>query len=382
MKFYVYFIGACFCMFSDAICEESVLNRRVFPVARDGKIGFIDQTGNLLLPCEYSMYTQPEMKDPDGEFRFRQARMIANDESLEEMDEVNSQHFFCYLPEFRTSPDRIIPILKDGKIGFLHENGTVLVEPRYTGASFFNRGRAWVNDETGKYLFLDTTGKILMDEIEDAGFHGGVKDRHEICWGQTTRLCPIKKDGKWGCMDWSGKLVIPCRFDEISPICDSTLVCVYAKEAGDSRLVERVADRNGNIYDYTFEYDLDEENFLLRNRQTGGCRIYNEKKGWVTRQEYRDVGMPSEGLLYFRDTETGKYGYMDENENVVIPPQFCIAYDFRNGLALVGMEGEGLVMMTDSAGFPLMGKFGYINKKGEYVWKPSWGPIPEEEVKE
>ncbi|MBE6426141.1 MAG: WG repeat-containing protein [Planctomycetaceae bacterium] len=84
--------------------------------------------------------------------------------------------------------------------------------------------------------------------------------------------------------------------------------------------------------------------------------------------------MLSEGLFYFQDPKTGKYGYMDENENVVIPPRFCIAYNFRNGLALVGMEGEGLVMMTDSAGFPLMGKFGYINKAGEFVWKPSWGP--------
>jgi len=374
MKFFVYFIGVCFGMFSVAMCEGSEQNRHVFPVARDGKIGFIDQNGNLLLPCEYSMYTQPEMRDSAREFRFRQAEVIANDLSLEDMDERNTHGYFCYLPQFCTNHDRIIPIVKNGKVGFLHESGTVLVEPRYTGASFFSCGRAWVSDENGKYLFLDKTGKILMDEIEDAGFHGGIHGKHEICWGPTTRLCPIKKDGKWGCMDWSGKLVIPCRFDEISPIVDSSLVTVYTKEAGQSLLVQRVADRNGNIYDCTFVYRLDEENFLLRNRQTGGCRIFNEKKGWTTSQEYKDVGMLSEGLFYFKDPQTGKYGYMDENENVVIPPRFCIAYNFRNGLALVGMEGEGLVMMTDSAGFPLMGKFGYINKAGEFVWKPSWGP--------
>jgi len=374
MKFFVYFIGVCFGMFSVAMCEGSEQNRHVFPVARDGKIGFIDQNGNLLLPCEYSMYTQPEMRDSAREFRFRQAEVIANDLSLEDMDERNTHGYFCYLPQFCTNHDRIIPIVKNGKVGFLHESGTVLVEPRYTGASFFSCGRAWVSDENGKYLFLDKTGKILMDEIEDAGFHGGIHGKHEICWGPTTRLCPIKKDGKWGCMDWSGKLVIPCRFDKISPIGDSSLVTVYTKEAGQSLLVQRVADRNGNIYDCTFVYRLDEENFLLRNRQTGGCRIFNEKKGWTTSQEYKDVGMLSEGLFYFQDPKTGKYGYMDENENVVIPPRFCIAYNFRNGLALVGMEGEGLVMMTDSAGFPLMGKFGYINKAGEFVWKPSWGP--------
>lgn len=379
-----------FCLLPAAMCEEPTPERHVFPVARDGKIGFIDQDGKLVLPCEYSMYTQAEVNVTKGIFWLRKAEVIANDNSLKDMDELNMPGYFCYLPEFHTNPDRIIPIVKDGKIGFLHENGTVLVEPRYIEASFFNRGRAWVRDENGKYLFLDATGKILMDEIEDPGIKDpgiedpGIQDQRKIHWEPTTQPHPIKKDGKWVCMDWSGKLVIPCQFDKIGKFSGITsLFPVYTKEAGYSRPVERVTDCFGNIYDYTYVYHLDKETILLRNRQTEGCKVYSEKKGWETRQEYGDVGILSEGLRYFRYTKTPKYGYMDENENVVIPPQFDLAYDFRNGLALVGMKGSDFVnRMTDLAGFPLTGLYGYINTKGEYVWEPSWGPIPKDEINE
>ena len=128
MKVYIYsvFVFMFFCTFAETWSEEPNKERHLFPVARDGKIGFIDQDGKIVLPCEYSMYTQPDM-DCSAEW-FRMAWRIANDDGLKIMDEENTFGYFYYIPENKWS-DGIIPIVKDGKIGFVRENGTVIAKP-------------------------------------------------------------------------------------------------------------------------------------------------------------------------------------------------------------------------------------------------------------
>lgn len=385
MRYYfcLVFMFSFVCIFTEARSEEPNKGRYLFPVARNGKIGFIDQSGKIIIPCEYSMYTCPEM---DGHEEFLMAWQIANDNSLKEMDEENSSGYFCYipyLPENGWSYDGIIPIVKNGKVGFLRKDGTIVVEPQYTGATHFRNGRAWVSNEK-EYLFLDDTGTVLMDGIEEVGYGftrikevgyysgNGVSKERRIDWTPDNPPFPIKKGGKWGFMDWSGKLVVPCQFDDVdTPLYGmETLVCV------DYRGRKQLADYQGNIYDYEPVYRTDRNEYLLRNRKTGCCAIYNGENGWITSEKYYDVGPLSEGLRRFKLGRRDKYGYMDENENVVIPPKFNYAFKFHNGLALVGVV-ERVTVITDTAGFPLSGIYGYINKKGEYVWEPSLGPIPE-----
>lgn len=369
-------IFALSCTFAEVKSEEANKERHLFPVARDGKLGFIDQDGKIVLPCEYSMYTCPETTRTLLGNWFRDAFEIANDNYLKVMDEENNEGQLCYLPE-KWGYEGIIPIVKDGKVGFLRENGTVIVEPKYTGAAFFRNGRVWVSNEKGEYLFLDNTGKVLMDGIEDAGY--GDMQFHIMNWTPDSPPFPVKKGGKWGFIDWSGKLVVPCQFDDIGYMITKKLNSVQYQ--GRFQMV----DGKGNIYDYKWIRNLGNGNYVFLNRKTNGCGVYNEEKGWITSQKYNDFGNLSEGLRAFQQKDEGlKWGYMDENENVVIPPQFDIAFVFHNGLALVGIESTSpnrLPIMT-MFGSPLIGKFGYINKKGKYVWEPSWGPIPKEEDEE
>jgi len=50
-----------------------------------------------------------------------------------------------------------------------------------------------------------------------------------------------------------------------------------------------------------------------------------------------------------------KYGYIDANGKMVIPPQFDLALSFNSGLALVYVGG----------------KAGYINQVGQFIWYPT-----------
>lgn len=362
MKIYFYtFLLICVCLPVEILSEE-VQETCIFPVAQNGKIGFIDQHGKLVIPCEYSMYTQAEMTFSGFCLPFQ----IANDNSLEDMDEENTSGFFCYLPDLRTSPSGIIPIVRDGKIGFLRLDGKIIVEPQYTGATVFCNSRALVQTESGELLFLDDSGTVLMDGIEDFG-EFGIESIYYHKWANEPCPYPIKKGGKWGLMDRSGKLLLPCRFDSIRRLVHApTLYRVQYQGR------EQIAELNGTIYDFADPYWLEGNDYMLLDRKTGGYGVYNEKNGWIVSPKYGWVGVLSEGLRPFKENcPDGKYGYMDENENVIIPPRFDMAYEFRGGLALIG---EGKQVRTDLAGFPLSGKYGYINKKGEIVWKPSLGP--------
>lgn len=55
-----------------------------------------------------------------------------------------------------------------------------------------------------------------------------------------------------------------------------------------------------------------------------------------------------------------KYGYIDQKGNIVIEPQFNIAYDFHEGLACVMKSKSGLF-------FDPKGKWGYVDKIGKIV---------------
>lgn len=66
-------------------------------------------------------------------------------------------------PNSVSSADHIIPILKDGKWGFIdtgYSEGKVIVRPQYEKAGTFRFGMAWVHDGTG-VSFINKTGKVI-----------------------------------------------------------------------------------------------------------------------------------------------------------------------------------------------------------------------------
>ena len=112
------------------------------------------------------------------------------------------------------------------------------------------------------------------------------------------------------------------------------------------------------------------------------------------RKKYDKVGFfQEEGLA--RVTLNGKYGFINEEGEEVIPPKYDEAYPFRKGLAAVELNGksgwinpEGTVVIPlkyDNAGnfseglaeVKLNGKWGLVNTKGEEVVPPEYTSIEE-----
>ena len=90
-------------------------------------------------------------------------------------------------------------------------------------------------------------------------------------------------------------------------------------------------------------------------------------------------------LIRFHDQTSKKYGYKDENGNIVIPAKYDDALDFSDGLALVKFKGKcGFIDKTDKLVIPakydsawpfseglalvkIKGKYGFIDKAGKQV---------------
>lgn len=189
------------------------------------------------------------------------------------------------------------------------------------------------NSPATKYSFVlnDASGFDNFIPFSKVGYFNGYE------------LAPVLRAGKWGFINSTGKLIIPCIYD-------------YADEFSDGLAVVKDNGKYGYI-------DL--------------------KGELVIPCKYNECGKYSNGLALVR--QDAKFGFMDKNENIVIPCQFEMADSFLNGLAAVKIDGKwGLIDTSGNYVIPaiydnissfaqglyavkLNGKYGIVNSNGEIV---------------
>src|SRR6185295_1368117 len=98
---------------------------------------------------------------------------------------------------------------------------------------------------------------------------------------------------------------------------------------------------------------------------------YVDKNGaLVIKPEFDKAEDFSEGLAAV--AVNGKWGYIDKFGRFVIEPRFNEALAFTDGLALVKIGGYDANAVNDVVGgFDAEGKWGYIDKAGDYIWQPT-----------
>ena len=84
----------------------------------------------------------------------------------------------------------------------------------------------------------------------------------------------------------------------------------------------------------------------------------NQKGEWIIEPSEHASLNYSEGLVFHSIGNpylNPRYGYMDQNGEYVIKPKYKDVSNFSEGLACV----------------TTWGKSGYINTKGQWIWKPT-----------
>ncbi len=164
----------------------------------------------------------------------------------------------------------------------------------------------------------------------------------------TTRYYPIKCDEKWGFIDESGAVQVPCQYDWV----DSYSENLAAVGIGDEVMfINKKGDR---VIDLELEDAYSFHMGYVVGMLDGRTGVLNRLGEWVIQPEYDEVGEFSEGLFYASKNDL--YGFLDQSGEEVISFKYLNATDFKNGGAVVeNAEGMGVVNISD---VPLT-SFGY-----------------------
>lgn len=341
--------------------DKYCLSNRITVVDTNDKIGFLDKKGKLVIPCQY---------------------------------EVDKQKFFYYYPHFYEekfpSPGNknkragIAVVCKNGKFGAIDTNGAIAIPFEYDDMG--NADGAIMVKKNGKYGFVDYYGKILIPiEYDDAipfGPGRGNFDPHfdpyydyhydpytYVRKGDEVRFVfmPNKKlkekeytqltiplnpgDG-----ERYNLTLLPKFMSNMAPLFDPS-----------SKKMGLVYYQTGDWWDWP-KYDWvgavwvprrlvrDGDNYYYIDGPTqGNHEMYENAREYEFVSLYADI--QSHYRYVARVKKNGKWGIIDKKGEYISQPQYddIMPFDNFNGDALVE-KGE---------------KWGYIDAYDHVIWRPA-----------
>jgi len=355
---------------------------------KDNKIGFIDFKGNQVIPNKF-----------DGAhcFVFGYAPVAVKDKwgIIDKTGKFVIEPAYDYAGAFGL--ENLAGLLQDNRIGFIDTTGKLVIPFKYYWA------RPWNTTPDYPFFINNRISVIVADNEEEL------------------------QNGKSGCLNTKGELIIPATFDFISYFEDG-----IATAKKDGRLV--LIDTLGNIVQQFPE--VVQSMYLSGNhaiihgedgraglmKRTGEILLepsYNGidpfSEGFAAVQiESDEVGVKSAfvdttGRFMFNRTfgfirsfsegyaaveVNGKWGFIDRTGKQAIEPVYDDVKDFYNGLAVVGLKhgkafrygyidttGRVVIKATYAdAGYFEYGlapvkigkKYGFIDKTGQVVIQPKY----------
>lgn len=309
-------------------CENSL-----YPIVKDGKYGFIDARGSLVIKPRFDGCT------------------FLNPENWE----------LCVFQEGLTQ------VSLDGLWGYMDKRGVIVIPPRFDEASVFNDGLAVVGNKAGRseclvYGLIDKTGKTILEPQFD--FLGDYDP------ASGTFISSIK--GKRGLVHKNGKILAKTQYDELRRL--GPYLYLYkapAKESEGWDSLYGFLDSNGSPLGKQSYADVrDFKAGLSAVMGTDGLwGLINEKGDVVAKPQFSSLGDFSEGLCV-AERVTGtqlvegdfgvnedelvavsitRFGYVDQSGKMAIEAKYLSAGMFSEGLAAVGTE-DGRIAYIDKTG--------------------------------
>ncbi len=320
-------------IFSDAepFCED------LAAVKFDEKWGFINPNGEVVIPFEY--------------------------------DEI--QNF----------QNNLAAVKKSNKWGFINKKGQLIIPVKYEEVSSFHEGLAAVK-LNNKWGYINTLGNSIIshkytsseyDRPQNHYFKNGyaVEKINNNCWGlvdkqgNETKLegwCEHDSEGlfrylrnkKYGFINNKGYEVIKPIYDFVDPFVGGYSVVKLNKKHG-------IIDRAGNVV-VPIKYDFAPSEVYL-----GGIArmMLNGKFGLIDMNEkillpfiYTFISLDKKGstdLIAVQSAETGKWGYVNKNNNIVIPLKYQREGYFVDGFAEVTINNKsGVIDKSGKTVIPLI----------------------------
>ena len=179
----------------------------LFMVVQDGKFGFIDKTGTMIIAPQFSGLEESSRVFPEGLAAVMTGGKFGHID-MTKWGFIDKTGTMVIAPQFAGAYGfseglAVVAVMTGGgkKGGYIDKTGQMVILPQYDGALSFKQGLAAVMTG-GKWGYIDKTGTmVIAPQFSDA-------------WGFSEGLAPVKTGGKWGFIDKSGQMIIPPRYSE------------------------------------------------------------------------------------------------------------------------------------------------------------------------
>ncbi|HEY6252687.1 MAG TPA: WG repeat-containing protein [Candidatus Angelobacter sp.] len=304
-------------------------------------------------------------------------------------------------------------VVKDGKYGYIDDQGNVVIQPQFIWADDFWNGLGQVF-VCGRYVSIDASGTfyplqlpteshlVVRQKGDKFGFVDGsekfiIEPAFDDALPFSEGFAAVKRGDKWGFIDTHGRIVIEPQFKAAFYFREG--LGTVQSDSGDVLI-----DTSGKVISQAYSYLQ-----LIAEGRVPVARTRDWKWGYLDLSGkvvipliFDEAGNFSEGLA--RVEKDKRWGYVDLEGKIVIPPQFDEAGEFGSGLAPVKL-GEKTGFIDKSGKFAFLldfdqaagflkgdeksnlfiapatvsrfwtkdGKFGYVNTSGRVIWGPVEG---------
>lgn len=231
--------------------------------------------------------------------------------------------------DFELASKDFFPQIRNGRWGFIDEEGIVRIDFKYDYLETFKDGVALAVKD-GKIGYINKTGQTVIPFIYSEGesFQSG--------------FAVVAKKEKYGIINKANDIVVPFKYVEIGDL-NSDLILV----ANDTAY--GYVNRQGSIevpLKYKTAYDFKNGLAIVKDSNLYGViNLLGEeviKCIYVWMEPFNEFGLTKARL-------TGPWGILESNGGLFLPFDFSAIGDFSDSLVLVAKDE----------------KYGYVNRKGE-----------------
>ena len=264
-------------------------------------------------------------------------------------------HSFRFLNERNRFSEGLAMVQTEEKCGYIDTAGSMVIEEQFYECGIFSEGMAHTRKEMhGLYGYIDITGNFVIEPQFDRAnsFNDG--------------LARVHLNNRDGFIDPWGNFVIPPSIPAATDF--SGGYARISSDEEDPRSYSQFIDKTGQFaFQKTLHTTVESrfyEGLAVASPQAGEDWGYIDITGeFIIQPIFAWAKEFSGGLAPVRPTWGSQWGYIDRTGSMVIKPQFSTAGRFDDGIAQVCKTGLSAGVGGENCG--------YINTKGEYIWKPT-----------
>ncbi|MEG0456877.1 MAG: WG repeat-containing protein [Oscillospiraceae bacterium] len=295
-------------------------------IVESTRLGFINSKGDLVISTLYNdekpfNFNQNTIVTENNFFGNNGLAPVKTNDGLALIDQSGISTYSSEHIQVATAFVNDFSIVrKQGKFGYIDSKGKEVIPCIYESAMPFGKNGKAVVLAGAFYNIIDRNGKVLftIDKTET-----NINQLFYYTWCDNVNLLPIIKNGKYGFTNFTYEEIIEYKYDYATPFMKNGLALVLENGRID------IIDTHGTSQLKSIVKYQGDSNSLIQ------CVMANNGQ-----------------YIPFINSDNGKYGFLNNEGNVVIEPQFDTVSAFD-------LNGYSIVSKDDL--------YGMINTKGEVI---------------